>query len=496
MSKSMIIIGGGIAGLATGCYAQMNGYKSTIFEAHHLSGGVCTAWKRKDYLFDGCLHWLVGSGPHNEYYKMWEELGAVQNRTFVNKDALYHVEGPEGKSFSLSCDPDQLERQMIALSPDDEALIREFTGAIRRFTKVKIPLKPQALMGPIDGIKAFMGMRHAIRDFKRFGGMSIQEYTNQLHDSFLRAAMLKLFDMPDFPIMAIIATLAWMYQGCAGYPLGGSLAFAQAIDKRYHQLGGEIQYHSKVNKILVEDGRAVGVLLEDGRKERADIIVSAADGFSTIFRMLEGRFVDETIEELYRKRLIFDPLIQVSLGVRRVMAGEPSSLYYSLKRPIQVEGQTLHEIGVNNYSFDPSAAPAGGTVLTIALKADYDYWNSLLADREQYETEKKKLADQVIDALEERYPGIRQDIDVVDVATPHTCERYTGNWRGAFEGWFMTTENFGKAYPDTLPGLTNFFMVGQWIIPGGGVPAVAKNGRDLIAILCHGEKRPFVTSVP
>ena len=55
------IIGGGIAGLATGCYLQMNGFDSEIFEAHSLPGGLCTSWKIGDYTVDGCMHWLVGS---------------------------------------------------------------------------------------------------------------------------------------------------------------------------------------------------------------------------------------------------------------------------------------------------------------------------------------------------------------------------------------------------------------------------------------------------
>ena len=55
-NKSIIIIGAGIAGLAAGCYAQMNSYDTQIFELHDLPGGLCTAWERKEYIFDGCIH--------------------------------------------------------------------------------------------------------------------------------------------------------------------------------------------------------------------------------------------------------------------------------------------------------------------------------------------------------------------------------------------------------------------------------------------------------
>ena len=76
-SETIAIIGAGIAGLAAGCYAQMNGYETHIFELHDIPGGLCTAWERKDYIFDGCIHYLFGSGPGQPFYSMWEELGAM-----------------------------------------------------------------------------------------------------------------------------------------------------------------------------------------------------------------------------------------------------------------------------------------------------------------------------------------------------------------------------------------------------------------------------------
>ena len=61
MEKSIVIIGGGLTGLAAGSYGRMNGYKTTIFEMHNIAGGVATAWKRKGYTIDGAMNWLMGS---------------------------------------------------------------------------------------------------------------------------------------------------------------------------------------------------------------------------------------------------------------------------------------------------------------------------------------------------------------------------------------------------------------------------------------------------
>jgi len=67
--KSSIIIGGGIACLATGCYGRMNGFRTRIFEIHKKKpGGLCTAWKRQGYTANGSIHWLVGSDARSKLY--------------------------------------------------------------------------------------------------------------------------------------------------------------------------------------------------------------------------------------------------------------------------------------------------------------------------------------------------------------------------------------------------------------------------------------------
>lgn len=123
--KSIVIIGAGIAGLSAGCYGQMNGYRTQIFELHDKPGGLCTAWKRKGYTFDGCIHWLVGSGPGQSFHRIWEELGAAQGRHMVNHEEFMRIEGAGGKTFVVYTDVERLEQHMKALAPADSA------GAVR-----------------------------------------------------------------------------------------------------------------------------------------------------------------------------------------------------------------------------------------------------------------------------------------------------------------------------------------------------------------------------
>ena len=132
MQKSIIIIGAGIAGLSAGCYGQMNGYNTHIFEMDTRPGGVCTSWKRKGYTIDGCIHWLVGSSPANSFYRIWEELGIIKNHTFIDHDEYLRVEGKDGKYLALYSDPDRLEQHMKELAPEDSAVIEDFIKGIKK----------------------------------------------------------------------------------------------------------------------------------------------------------------------------------------------------------------------------------------------------------------------------------------------------------------------------------------------------------------------------
>ena len=117
MDDTIIIIGAGIAGLAAGCYAQMNGYQSQIFELHSLPGGLCTSWVRKGYTFDGCIHYLFGSGEGQPFNQVWQELGAFPGQGFVDHEELIRITGAGGRTLVVYSDPDRLEAHLLKHSP-------------------------------------------------------------------------------------------------------------------------------------------------------------------------------------------------------------------------------------------------------------------------------------------------------------------------------------------------------------------------------------------
>ncbi len=120
-----------------------------------------------------------------------------------------------------------------------------------------------------------------------------------------------------------------------------------------------------------------------------------------------------------------------------------------------------------------------------------DYWNGLRSTGPQrYGEEKQRVGELVVDALEAELGGVREFVEVVDVATPATWQRYTGNWKGSYEGFLPTRKTMMKNLGFTVPGLANFSMHGQWVAVGGGLPPAAMNGRVLAGMLCkkHGKR--------
>jgi len=488
MSKRIIVIGGGIAGLSTGCYVLMNGFDVQIFEMHSVPGGLCTAWKKKGYTIDLCIHWLVGSSPRSSLYRVWEELGVIKGREFHNYEYCARAIDERGNEFVAYTNPDRLEENMFKLAPEDSKLIERFIQDLRTLSKSNIPFERPS-------VKDMLRMLPVYRLYPKYS-MTVQEFAKKFRNPVLRSLFTAALAWHDMSLIFVMMTLAWMGNGSAGYPMGGSLPVAKSIEERFLRLGGRITYRSKVSKILVENDRAVGVRLTDGTEHQAGIVVSGADGHSTIFEWLDGKYVDDEIRGLYKKLPAFPPLIFVGLGVAADFTKEPITTNFPLKNGIRIGNSEYSRITLRNHSLDPTLAPAGKTLLSTMLPADYDYWTELGQDRQKYDIEKGRVEEAVIGALAERYPDIRSKIETVDVATPLTFVRYTGNWRGSYQGWQFTRDTMRMTIKPTLPSLSNFYMAGHWVAPGGGLPGAALSARRAVKLLCKNENIPFNTSTP
>jgi phytoene dehydrogenase-like protein len=484
MEPTLVIIGGGVAGLAAGCYAQINGLSSTVYEMHSIPGGLCTAWKRKDFTFDLCIHWLIGSKPGTSLHRLWEDLGIVQGRQFLTSDCWTEVRDQDGHQLSLYNDPDRLKTELLEKFASDKKFINSFIKGYRKFVGVDIAVD-HSLTVLMKGIPFILAM-------KKYA-MPVSELAKDIKDPLFRQLFTAGMDWHDQSAAFTMMGMGIQASGDGGYPVGGSLPFVKALESRYISLGGTIHYQSRVTSVITERDRAVGIVLEDGTEKRADAVISAADGHTTIFNWLKGVYIDEKIEGYYRDFAPFPPLVFVSLGVNATFADEPLQMTLILKDPVTIGGVSQTSITIRNHSRDQTFAPPGKCTLTLMISSDIDYWSSFDRHSQEYRAEKEKVADTVIDLVSLRLPGIREKIEMIDVATPLTFVRYTGNWKGSYEGWLMNQKSILHQMPFTLPGLSRFYMAGQWVMPGGGLPSSALSAQSAIKQLCKDLGRPFST---
>jgi len=500
MPTKINIIGAGVAGLCAGSYLQMNGYETEIFEMHNIPGGLCTAWDRDGYRFDGCIHWLMGATPSNTMYNFWNELIDMKKLQIVFSEEYFVLEDKNGKRLTIFRDVDKLEKELMRVAPEDKHEIRQFVNGIRKFTKLDfVSEKPPEMMTFGDLFSMMGKLIPFLPQFLKWKKISLEEYSRNLKNPLFKEAIKNGF-VPEMAALFLLASLADMNRKGSGYPIGGSLNFARLLEKSYLDLGGKIHYHSKVKKVtFIRDNgtaRATGIELENGQAFPSDLVISAADGYDTLFRMLEGRFMTAKFKDYYESAPVFSSYLQVSLGINRTFENMPSSIYFQLEKPVQIDPETEKEaIGFRIFSFDPTLAPAGKTAVVSMIDTyNHEYWIKLRKnDPATYKAEKRRIADAVIEVMEQRIGNVKAFIETVDVSTPATVVRYTNNWKGSFEGWIMTPNNALELFKSTLPGLQNFYMIGQWMSPGGGLPSGLLTGRNIAQLICKKDKRKFVT---
>jgi phytoene dehydrogenase-like protein len=321
------------------------------------------------------------------------------------------------------------------------------------------------------------------------------DFAQRAKSPLLRVILANLF-MPEVPVWFVLLLLALLAERQIGLLAEGCPGFVRPIEERYRALGGEVSYGATVEEILVENDRSVGVRLADGTEHRAGAVVSAADGHGTIFGMLQGRYVDKRTRERYAGWTLIRPTIMVSFGVARDFRDEPHLTAILLEKPIAIGDDRIDGFSLRVFNYGSVFAPPGKTVIQAMFETKWQFWNDLQNDRPLYEAEKQRVADEVLSRLERHYPGVSSAVEVTDVATPYTTWRYTLNREGAYMGWLPTPKTIMAAIPRTLPGLSDFYMAGQWVLPGGGVPPCLYSGRHAVELLCHRDGREFVTATP
>ena len=481
--KKIIVIGAGISGLAAAIYAQRSGFDVTLFEQHSIAGGMCTSWRRKGYLFEGAVHWMTGSSPKTELYQLWEETGALDDKIKVYQNDVFHSVEHDGEVVSIYRNLDKTVKHLSEISPNDAKKLRRLADDVKAFSYMEMPIYD------IKGVKAQnpkrMKLSSLIKMFPAFPKMgrltntSCGEYADQFEHPAIRRLFRVLTD--DYSALSFIATLSALNMGDGGYPEGGSLAMADRMVKTFKELGGKLVFNTKVKKINIDNGAVNSVTLENDTIA-ADAVIVTQETIAAVNQLFDIPLNEGWINDVCKNT---KPAVCtfVGVGIRAQITQSPIPAWI-LDEPLTYAGRKESEIFFYNYAKYKGYAPDGCITLTTAFMGDtYDFWKKA-KDEGRYEEEKRNLADQISKALYEKFPYADGKIEVIDIATPLTYERYTGAFRGSWMGITGKGDKM-KGYPGCCKNVSGLYFAGHRLMAPGGLPVAVFSGRQAAQMVCR-----------
>ncbi len=485
MRQHVVVIGGGLAGLSAGCYALRNGYRVTLVEHNVALGGVCTAWRRGPYTIDGCIHWLT-HGAFDRIYRELDILPAVPVRVLSQWSTYRHARDRFEVTFTR--DLDALVRELATHSRGDAAELDRLRKYATAFAEIAPPIEAAELSSFRDMLHMFWEMRGAAPALLHFRKPLGEWVKQHLTSPRLQRLFTRMFP-EGAPALFMLMVLGYLEKGQLSRPVGGTAAFRDALVKSFWDQGGAALLGVTVEEIVVRGGRACAVRAADGTEIPADVVISTASTPDTVLRMLGGRYDPGPTHRRLEKWKLLDPIVMASFGVARSYADAPPLLVVDGVEPFYVGGRRSEDMYMRTCNDDPSFAPPGNAVVQAMVPTDYDWWATRGSG---YDAAKEATGHTVLAQLEPHYPGIRDAVRMIDVATPLTYWNMARSWRGAYEGWMPNTDSFFGHVEKKLAGVDGFYMAGQWVEPGGGVPTALMSGRQVIQLVCHDDGVEFV----
>ena len=495
--KTIVIIGGGISGLAAGIYAEQHGLHAIIIEKHNIPGGLCTGWDRKGYHIDGCIHWLTGTKDKTLLNEMWKNLHAFKDDNDILQLETWGSFNYKGTVVHFYRDIDKAEKEWIEISPVDKKRIHKFFNMVRDFCTVELPLDLPISMIPLGRLlKLGFKVLSVWPSYLNSMHVTTTGYARKFKHPALRFALENVQPGPG-NLFSMLYSYSSVVIGDGGIPKGGSKDMSLRMAKYFEELGGTLLLSSPVNKVIVKDKTASGVELMDGREIYGDYVVSCLDPNYALNRLLMGQYSLPLFSKKISKPNTYPTpsccLLSYAID-KKLNIPTP----YSFEcEPFYVGGQYIDHITVRSYAYDKSFDRGEKTTMTVLLDQynfNYDFWKNLRKNPAEYRKYKDDVMKAVTARIIHHIPEIEESIEPLDVATPITLNRYTNSTRGAYMGFLFTHKKPMFVYNGHVPGLKNFYLSGQWLQAPGGLPLAMANGKFAIQRICKKEKLNYIFS--
>lgn len=461
----VVVVGAGNGGLAAGGITAKNGLSTLVLERHNIPGGSATSFRRGRFEFETSLHELAEIGPNpfeGTVRQLFDELGASDIDWCFEENAFRVVlPGEDGFDAVLPTGQEAFIREMERQVPGCEESVRAV------FQLGQHAMEALEYLGQGNPDMEVLASKYA--DFMRMAAYSTKEVLDALEMPKKAQDILVTYwcylgapaDQLDF--LYYVLMLILYVELRPAMPSMRSHEMSLALEKAILEHGGEVWYNSEVEKILVRDGKAYGVVV-DGREIHADHIICNSHMSNALSSMIDSKEIPESMLKLANARDLALSFVTVYLGMNRsceelgirdysnfIIPCADSREQY--ERCCSIEDSKYAIMNCLN-TVIPDSSPEGTCTLFFTTMYYGDVWKDVKP--EEYKKLKIKIAGEVIGNCEEALGiDLKPYIEEVVIAAPPTFARYLKTPRGTpygyqFDMWdsmMMRTMNVAAEEP-------------------------------------------------
>lgn len=502
----VIVIGSGIGGLVTASQLAAKGAKVLVLERYLIPGGSGGSFRRAGYTFDVGASMIFGFGQKGHTNLLTRALADVgEHCTTIPDPAQLEYHLPGGLSVAVDRNYESFIAELTARFPHEAKGIRAFYDTCAQVFRCLDAMPLLSLEDPAYLAKVFFKAPLACLGLARWLPVNVGSVARaHIQDPNL----LRFIDMECFcwsvmpadrtPMINAGMVFSDRHAGGINYPKGGVGVIAGKLVAGLERHGGAIRYRSRVVKVLLEQGRAVGVRLAGGEELRARRVVSNATRWDTFgdpdgdgqqpegagelpaSAMPSQTLIDgadtPAAERTWRRRYKPSPsFLSLHLGVRADLIPEGTHVHHLLlERWEDLEAEQGTVFVSMPSLLDPSLAPEGNQIVHTFTPSSMEAWQGLSPS--EYRVKKQADADRLIARLEAILPGLAGAITHREVGTPRSHRRFLGRMGGSY-GPIPAMRLPGLLpMPFNRTGISGLYCVGDSCFPGQGLNAVAFSG--------------------
>jgi phytoene dehydrogenase-like protein len=482
--RDVVVIGAGLGGLAAAAYLAKHGLSVLVAERHDQPGGYATTFVREPFTFEVSLHLIDGVGPGQPYRSLLSELGVGDDLVFKKPEVLRRELWPE---HDLRV-PHGINAYLDVLG----AHFPEDIQGLRQLFELAASAHQDAIsLGVRGSLPDALDTSRLLSLLGALGRRTAAEVIDQhIQDRRLRG-ILDLFasgwlGLPIDKLSAIQWLVPWFsYHAFGGYyPIGGSAALSRALCKVIESNGGEVRLATPARRIHIKRRRVDSVELAGGQAVSARAVVSNVSPQQTFGELTDRAEVDPRYLHRMDQMEPSVSCFKVWLGLKEppqstLQGPGDYDIYlntaYELPSADRFDPRVASLSVVVPGNLDPRLVPEGRGMVFITMLMDAKAYAEAEANEPAFRT---IAADTLIDRVEAAlFPGLRGLIEVTEIATPITFERFTSNPGGSIYGWSARADQCGGARMDAVTPVDGLYLAGAWTQPGGGFSSVLRSGK-------------------